>query len=222
MITLHHLEKSQSFRIIWLLEELAVPYELKTYQRDPISSLAPAAYKSLHSAGTAPVITDGEITLAETNAIIDYILDRYPNHPLRPPVNSPQRVPYLYWLHAAQGSLMPMLLMLFVFGRMTEKSPALLRPVIRKITEKTAQVLPLPRIERLLKQINDELAKSAYLAGDTLTAADVVMGYNLVAIESRMVQFDLAKDFPNVAEYLQRLNARPAYQAARQKSGEIV
>lgn len=126
-ITLHHLENSQSFRIVWLLEEPGEPYELKLYARDKTTSLAPAEYKALHPAGTAPIITDGEVTLAETNAIVDYILDQHPDSTLRPAIGSAQRVPYLYWSHTALGSMTPMLLMLFIFSRMTEKSPALVR-----------------------------------------------------------------------------------------------
>lgn len=220
MITLHHLHNSQSFRIVWLLEELGIDYEFKTYARDPITSLAPAEYKALHPAGTAPIISDGEHNLAETNAIVDYLLDQHPDSTLRPDIGSPQRLAYLYWFHTAQGSLTPMLLMLFIFSRMTEKSPALLRPIIHKITQKAADVLPIPRIKKLLTAMNDELKQSAYLAGDELTAADIVMGYNLVAIEKRQLLFDLA-DYPAIADYVKRLSARPAYQAAYEKSGGI-
>lgn len=217
MITLHHLENSQSFRIVWLLEELGSDYQIKIYARDPISSLATTEYKALHPAGTAPVISDGETTLAETNAIVDYLLDRHPHSTLRPAIDAPQRTAYLYWLHTAQGSMTPMLLMLFVFGRMTEKSPALFRPIIRKITQKAAQVLPMPRIKALLQAMDDTLAHSPYLAGEVFTAADIVMAYNLDGIENRLQLFKFADDYPNIAAYVQRLQARDAYQAAVKK-----
>ncbi len=222
MLTLHHLENSQSFRIIWLLEELGTPYELNIYARDKTTSLAPADYKALHPAGTAPIITDGEITLAETNAIVDYLLDNYGNNStLRPDKNSPQRVPYLYWLHTAQGSLMPMLLIMYIFKAMTDKTPALVRPLIRTVTQKASQVLPIPRIKSLLSYMNDELAKSSYLSGETLTAADVVIGFDLSMIEKNKQLADIEKDYPNIAAYLQRIRAREAYQQAVKKSEQL-
>lgn len=217
MITLHHLANSQSFRIIWLFEELGIPYELKTYQRDGKTSLAPAEYKALHPAGTAPVITDGELALAETNAIIDDVLDKYPDNPLRPAIGTPERTPYLYWFHTSLGSMMPMLIMLFVFKMMTQKSPVLIRPLINKITQKAAQVLPMPRVKLLLDYMNDELATSPYLAGENFTAADIVMAYNLDGIENRLGLFRFAEDYPHIAAYLKRLQARDAYQAAVKK-----
>ena len=120
MITLHHLEKSQSIRILWLLEELGVPYEVKLYDRDPVTRLAPAEYKAISPLGTAPVITDGDVTMAETNAIVDYILDRYDDARLRPAINTVEREPYLFWFHTSQGSLQPLLTNLFVMKAMTE------------------------------------------------------------------------------------------------------
>ncbi len=222
MLTLHHLENSQSFRIIWLLEELGVPYELKIYQRDKITSLAPKEYKALHPAGTAPIITDNGITLAETNAIVDYIMDNYgENSALRPTKNSPQRVKFLYWFHTAQGSLMPMLLMVFMFNKMTEKSPSLVRPIIRLTTKKAGQAFPLPRIKSLLKYMNDELANLDYLSGEEMTVADIVIGFDLSMIDKNKQLADFSKDYPNIANYLQKIQARESYQKAVKKSGEL-
>lgn len=221
MITLHHLENSQSFRIVWLLEELNALYELKVYQRDPETSLATAEYKALHPAGTAPVITDGDVSLAETNAIVDYILDQHADNNLRPAVGSPERTNYLYWFHSTQGSFMPMLLMLFIFKRMTDMSPALIRPIIRKITGKASEVLPLPRVKKLLKHMDNHLADATYLSGETFSAADIVMGYNLVGIKNRM-PFLNVENYPNISRYLGQISERPAYQEAVAKGGDVL
>lgn len=217
MLTLHHLENSQSFRIVWLLEELQADYELKIYARDAVTSLAPAEYKALHPAGTAPIITDGGITLAETNAIIDYILDQYPDSPLRLQIGNPERVNYHYWFHTAQGSLTPMLLMLFIFSRMVEKSPSIIRPMIKVITNKASKVLPRPRVKKLLTMMNEQLAATTWLSGETFTAADIVMVYSLDAVESRMKLAHFEKDYPHIARYLAAIRERSAYQVAMKK-----
>ena len=131
MITLHHLEKSQSIRILWLLEELGVPYEVKLYDRDPNTRLAPAEYKAVSPLGTAPCITDGEITLSETNAIMDYILDTHDDGRLRPAPGTPNRADYLFWFHVSQGSLQPLLTNKFVMMAMTARAPFFLKPAAK-------------------------------------------------------------------------------------------
>ena len=142
MITLHHLEYSQSFRILWLLEELGAPYELKIYERDPQTRLAPATYKALSPLGTAPVITDDNgLVLAESNAVIDYILDSHPDSPLRPAPGDSSRTDYLFWFHAGVGSLMPMQFFNGLLTMMKDRSPALVRPVIGKATDTVREML---------------------------------------------------------------------------------
>ncbi|MBS9783214.1 MAG: glutathione S-transferase [Pasteurella sp.] len=219
MITLHHLENSQSFRIIWLLEELNVPYELKVYKRNKKTMLAPEEYKALHPAGTAPIITDDEIALAETNAIVDYILDKYSEEGqrLRPAQGDKNRVPYLYWFHAGQGSLMPMLLMVFIFNSMTEKTPFLMRPLIRRVTQTAATFFPMPRIKKLLGYMNDQLEENQFLAGNELTAADIVTSFELLTI-NRLKLFNFQRDFPNIADYVARVEAIESYKKALAKS----
>ena len=129
MITLHHLEKSQSIRILWLLEELGVPYEVKLYDRDPQTRLAPAEYKAISPLGTAPVITVDGTAMAETNAIVDYICDLHDDGRLRPAPGTPDRACYLFWFHTSQGSLQPLLTNKFVMTAMTMRAPFLMRPV---------------------------------------------------------------------------------------------
>jgi glutathione S-transferase len=130
MITLHHLNNSRSQRIIWLLEELGLNYDVKYYQRDPETMLAPAALRQVHPLGKSPVITDDDLTLAESGAIIEYLVERHGEGRLAPPLDVPERLRYRYWLHYAEGSAMPPLLIKLIFDKMEEKSPFLLRPIV--------------------------------------------------------------------------------------------
>lgn len=222
MITLHHLEHSQSSRIIWLLEELGHPYELKIYKRDPVTSLAPAEYKALHPAGTAPIITDGDVTIAETNAIADYLLDKYDSHNrLRPATGSAERVPYLYWFHTALGSMTPLILMMYMNHQMSENAPNPdNKPIIKEATSRLDQFFIHPRLVSLLGYMNEELANKTYLAGEMITAADIVSLFCIDALENRMKAYDFSKEYTNIGRYAKVLRARPAYQKAIEKSGE--
>lgn len=216
MITLHHLENSVSGRIIWLLEELGIDYTLKTYPRDS-NMLAPAEFKALHRAGTAPIITDGEITLAETNAIIDYILDQHPDSTLRPSIDAPNRVAYLYWFHTSQGSFSPMLLLQFLLGLMVTNSPFLLKPIMKVATGKINGLLTQPRVNSLLEKANTDLSDNTWLTGETFTAADIIMGQLLENMATNR-SFD---DYPNIQRFLTHIRERPAYQTTLEK-GNIV
>ncbi|EEA92586.1 glutathione S-transferase family protein [Pseudovibrio sp. JE062] len=218
MITVHNLENSQSIRILWLLEELGVPYEIKQYKRDATTDLAPADYKKLHRIGTSPTISDGDVVLPETNAIVDYILDKHPNAVLRPEPGSAQRARYLFWFHATQGSFMPLLLDSLIFKRMVSKVPFFLRPIMSTVVGKVRGVYLTPRITRMLSYIEEELGRSTWLAGENLTAADIVMGYCLEVAEVRV---GFGGEYPKIAAYLKRMRSRPAYKTALAKNGDF-
>ncbi len=218
MITLHHLEKSQSIRILWLLEELGVPYEVKLYDRDPKSRMAPAAYKAISPLGTAPVITDGAVTLAETNAIVDYILDKHDTGRLRPAAGSPTRAKYLFWFHTSQGSLQPLLTNKFVMMAVTARSPFLVRPVAKSIVGALDQAFFGPRLTALFREIEKALGASKWFAGDELTAADIVMGYSMELCAHRGGMTEA--DFPNSFRFLKQMREYPSYIRAMEKDGK--
>jgi glutathione S-transferase len=216
MITLHHLEYSQSYRVLWLLEELGADYELKLYERDKKTRLAPADYKAVSPLGTAPVITDGELNLAETGAIFDYILDQYSESPLRPAANTAARADYLFWLHAAQGSLMPMLLMSMVFQMLLTRSPGFIRPLIKMVLGKASSAMVNPRVTLLLGKAEADLAATGWFAGESMTAADMMMSY---PIESAQTKGLLKGKYPNCEAWVERIKQEASYQMAKKKDG---
>ena len=218
MITLHHLENSQSIRILWLLEEIGAPYGFEMYDRDPKTMLAPDAYKALSPLGTAPVITDGDLALSESNAIIDYIIDQSDRADLRPTANDSLRADYLFWFHTAQGTLQHMQTFGFVLGLATERSPFLVRPIISKVEQTLKAVFIQPRLEAVLSSMETHLSTSEFLAGDQFTAADIAMGYTLHMAKMRGA---LSDDYPNIQDYVTRMEARPAWQAALEKDGKF-
>lgn len=217
MLTVHHLENSQSIRILWLLEELGATYELRHYTRRS-DSLAPEDYKALHPIGTSPTISDGDVVLPETNAIIDHILDQHPQSTLRPAPGSPQRTRYLYWLHATQASFMPLLLDALIFKRMVSKAPFFMRPPIKLIVGKVREVYLQARLTRHLDFMEAELTRSTWLSGEDLTAADIVMGYCLEVAE---VRTGIPDRYSKIHDFLARMRARPAYRAALKKNGDF-
>ena len=218
MITLHHLEKSQSIRILWLLEELGAPYEVKLYDRDPVTRLAPAAYKAISPLGTAPVITEGDVTLAETNAIVDYLLDRHDDGRLRPAPGTPDRARYLFWFHAAQGSFQPLLTNKFVMTAAMMRAPFLFRPVAKAIMGGLDKAFFGPRLDALLAEIEKQLGQTKWFAGDELTAADIVMGYSMELAAARAGMTGPA--FPNATRFLKQMRETPSYQRAMDKDGK--
>lgn len=203
MLIVHHLGKSQSERIVWLCEELAIPYELKVYDRDPVTRLAPVEYKALHPLGTAPIITDGDIVLAESTAIVEYILAKYGNGSLTVPATDPAFADYLYWFHFANGSLQPSLMRCMVLSRAEVADD--------KPTMQFAQA----RRKQALSLIDTQLGKTDYLAGNALTAADIVAVFSLTTMRM-FYSFDLSP-YPNILAYLQRIGARDAYRRAMKK-----
>lgn len=217
MLSLHHLEYSQSYRVLWLLEELGSDYELKLYERDKSTRLAPADYKAISPLGTSPVITDGDLSLAETGAIFDYILDQHPESLLRPAANSAARTDYLFWVHAAQGSFMPMLLMSIVFRTLEKRSPALIRPLIKMVLGKAMSVMVKPRLTLLLDKAEADLAATGWFAGESMTAADMMLSY---PIESAHTNGLLKDKYPNCEAWVARIKQVPSYQSAKQKDGK--
>ncbi|KAF7764164.1 glutathione S-transferase [Pseudoalteromonas citrea] len=216
MLTVHHLENSQSFRVLWLLEELDAPYHIEHYARNKETSLAPDNFKKLHPAGTSPCISDGEYILPESNAILEYLLKKYDNEELRNLGSEQHRVSYLYWFHSAQGSLMPLLTESLIFKRMISKSPAFIRPIIRVVVGKVQSSYLNPRLNKLISHIEQTLKHSRWFAGDTFTAADIVMGY---CMEVAIARVNLGNDYPNIHRFVADIKRRPAYQKALDKNG---
>jgi len=217
MITVHHLNNSRSQRVLWLLEELGVEYEVKRYERDPLTMLAPAALRAVHPLGKSPVIADGPLTLAESGAIVEYLADRYGGGRILPPAGTTERLRCTYWLHYAEGSAMPPLLISLICRRVREApAPFFVRPIARGIADKVMTTFIGPQIKLHLDYLEGELGKSTWFAGDQFTAADIQMSFPLEAAASRG---GLDATRPRLTEFLKRIHARPAYQRALAKGG---
>jgi glutathione S-transferase len=215
MLVVHHLNNSRSQRVLWLLEELGAPYEIKRYQRDAKTMLAPDSLRAVHPLGKSPIITDGGLTVAETGAIVEYVLRHYGNGKLAPAADAEAQQRYTYWLHFAEGSAMPPLVMMLLFTEMPKRMPALIRPV-GKMIGKTVQTSYLsPQIERQLDLMEAELGKSAWFAGPEMTGADVMMSFSVEAAASR----NGLGARPKLTKWLETVHARPAYQRALEKGG---
>jgi glutathione S-transferase len=201
MLTVHHLGVSQSERIVWLCEELGIPYELKRYDRvPPGKGFGPPEYKALHPLGTAPIITDGEVVLPESGAIMEYIIGKYGQGRLTVGPEAPNFADYLFWFHFANGSMLP-------------SQSAAPRPGV----EETPRALFMrARSDRAWDLVEDRLGKSSYFAGDEFTAADIIMGFTLTTMRA-FAPRDLAP-YPNILAYLKRIGERPAYRRAMQKA----
>jgi len=218
MITVHHLNNSRSQRVLWLLEELGQPYEIIRYQRDPATMLAPASLKAVHPLGKSPVVvTDEGLTLAESGAIIETLAERYGPGKLAPVPGTPEAVRYRYWLHYAEGSVMPPLLLKLVFDRI-EKSPVpfFAKPIVKGIAAKTKAAFIAPQLRTHLDFMEGELGKSLWFAGEAFTAADIQMSF---AVEAAQARGGLDASRPRLMAYLQRIHARPAYQRALERGG---
>ena len=217
MLTVHHLNNSRSQRVLWLLEELGVPYEIKHYQRDTKSMLAPSALKKIHPLGKSPVISDGDRVVAESGAIIEYLVERYGNGRLVPPPGTPARERYRYWMHYAEGSAMPPLVMKLVFLRMkTAPMPFLVKPVARTIADQVLKGFVEPQIKLHVGYMEGELAHSPWFAGDEFTAADIQMSF---PVEAAAARGGLGLDHPRLQAFLERIHGRPTYQKALEKGG---
>ena len=215
MITVHHLNNSRSQRVLWLLEELGLRYEVKHYQRDAKTMLAPKELKAIHPLGKSPVVTDNGHTIAETGAIIEYILETYGVGRLIPPVGTLERLRYTYWLHYAEGSAMTPLLLKLVFTRIPMNAPGLLRGLVSSVMKKAQERLSDPQIAMHVSYWDDELSKAQWFAGPDFTAADIMMSFPLEAAAHRAG----ARSRPMIAAFLDRIHARPAYIEALKKGG---
>ena len=215
MIVVHHLNDSRSQRILWLLEELGLDYEIKRYQRDPATLQAPPALRAVHPLGKSPVIQDGELTLAETGAIVDYLVETYDGNHLGPSSAGIDRWRYRHFLHYAEGSAMPPLVMKLVFGRIPAGAPRLLRPLLKGVFAKTTARFLDPQLQTHADYWERSLAGSGWFGGQNFSAADVMMSFPLEAASAR-VGFE---DRPNCRGFLARIHARPAYARALERGG---
>lgn len=218
MITVHHLNNSRSQRILWLLEELGLAYEIKKYQRDPKTMLAPPELKAVHPLGKSPVISDGEVVVAESGAIVEYLVERYGNGRLAPAAGTPEKLKYTYFLHFAEGSAMSPLLMKLVFDRVENgPMPFFAKPIARAIARKVKDGFINPNIQAQLDYLEAELAQRPWFAGQEFSAADIQMSFPLEAATARG---GLGAQYPQLLGFVQRIHARPAYQRALERGGK--
>ena len=216
-LTLHHLEYSQSFRVLWMLEELQTPYDLVVYDRDERTMAAPDAYKSLSPLGTAPVMTCGDLALSESSAIMEFILDRTPEQSLRPGPDSPDRTRYLFWWHAAQGSMMPLQLMKTVTTISQKRLPFFMKPFVKLYTKGLDELFIQPRMTRILAMAEKDLATAPWFGGQHLSAADFLIAYNMIVGAERDMINDA--DHPRCMEWVARMKALPSFARATEKDG---
>lgn len=226
MLTLHHLETSRSQRILWLLEELGVPYALKTYARDPRTRLAPPELKKIHPLGKSPVITDGGETIAESGSIIEYLVERYGGQAtgelahLAPAPGTPEHRHCRFFMHYAEGSLMNWLVMKLVFQTLPRQPmPFFVRPVARAICGAAQQKLVDPNLATATAFLEQHLATHPWFAGEQLTMADFQMSF---AVEALLSRTRSATALPHLQALQARMHARPAWQRALEKGGPVV
>ena len=218
MIVVHHLNNSRSQRVLWLLEELGVAYELKCYQRNPDTMLAPPEMKAVHPLGKSPIVTEDDRVLAESGAIIEHLADHYGGGRLPRPYDSPQRFHYIYWLHYAEGSAMSPLLLKLVFDRIAAaRMPFFARPIVKGVRAKIMSSFIGPQLQLHLDYLEGELGRSTWFAGEDFTAADIQMSFPLELSVSRA---GLDESRPHLMEFLRRIHARPAYQRALERGGK--
>lgn len=216
MIVVHHLNNSRSQRILWLLEELGLPYQVTRHERDEKTMLAPPELRALHPLGKSPLIQDGDVVVAETGAIVEYLLDTYGQGRLRPAAGTPEGRRFTYWLHYAEGSAMTPLLLKLVFSQLPKRAPGLMRPVVNAISGKTQTSFIDPQIKAHADYWEAELGRSTWFAGEELTAADILMSFPLEAAASRAIRL---QDYPRIAAFLKTIHARPAWRTALEKGG---
>lgn len=216
MITLHHLNNSRSQRILWLLEELGIKYEIKYYQRNKETMLAPPELKMIHPLGKSPVITDGDVTIAESAVIIEYLIEKYGNGKLKPAPGTPALMKYNYWMHFAEGTAMSPLLLALIFNRIDSLPvPFFIKPIIKKITGKVRTSFINPNLKNNFDFIEGELAKAEWFAGNEFTGADIQMSFPMEAGTIRAGDFG-----PYSKKYLEKIHSRPAYKKALEIGGE--
>jgi len=219
MITLHHLNNSRSQRVLWMLEELGIPYQIERYQRDAKTMLAPPALRRIHPLGKSPVISDDQQVLAESGVIIEYLAQRYGDGKFAPRVESADYWRYQYFMHYAEGSLMPPLLLKLVFNKIgSTPMPFFAKPIVQAVIKKTNQQFISPQLKLHLAFLESELAQRTWFAGAQFSAADIQMSFPLEAAAARG---GLDQRYPNLSAFLARIHARPAYQRALAQGGEF-
>ena len=218
MITVHHLERSRSQRVLWLLEELGVDYEMKVYQRDRKTMLAPPSLREVHPLGKSPVIVDGDKTIAESGAILEHLAEHHGGGELVPARGTPEHDRYRYWMHYAEGSLMPLLVLKLVSERIrTTPVPFFIRPVTRMIAGRLGGGFVDPQLARHLDFVERDLGSRPWFAGDRMTLADIQMSY---PIESAAGSAGLGQR-AGLTRFLEAVRARPAYQRALERGGPV-
>jgi glutathione S-transferase len=217
MIIVHHLNNSRSQRVLWLLEELGVPYEIKHYQRDKKTMLAPPELRAVHPLGKSPVVTDNGKTIAESGAIVEYLVDTYGQGRLKPPPGTDEALRYTYWLHFAEGSAMPPFLVKLIFDTMeSRKMPFFIKPAVKGIAGKVRKGFLDRQIGSILDYMESELGKHEWFVGNEFTAADIQMSF---PCEIAVVRGGTGKARPKLAAFVERIHARPAYKRALEKGG---
>lgn len=215
MITVHHLNNSRSQRILWMLEELGLDYEIRRYERERTMQ-APESLRAVHPLGKSPVITDGDKTIAESGAILEYLSDTYGGGKFSPPAGTTERLHYTYFMHYAEGSLMPLLFMKLVFSKLPARVPFLMRPVARAIASGADKTLLGPQISSHFAFLESELNKREWFAGGNFSAADIQMSFPLEAASARSPLF---ARLPKLKAFVDRIHGRPAYKRALEKGG---
>jgi glutathione S-transferase len=217
MIIVHHLNNSRSQRVLWLLEELGLAYEVRHYQRDPKTMLAPPELRAVHPLGKSPVISDGSVVVAESGAIIEYLADTHGQGRLLPAPGTAERRACTYWLHYAEGSLMPPLLLTLIFNKVrSAPMPFFAKPIAQGIADKVMGNFVTPQVELHLDFLEATLGKSAWFAGEQFSVADIQLSFPLETAASRG---GLDASRPRLMDFLARIHARPAYQRALEKGG---
>ena len=217
MITVHHLNNSRSQRVLWLLEELGLPYEIRKYQRDAQTMLAPPELMQVHPLGKSPVITDDAVTVAESGAIIEYLIERYGNGRLAPAIGTPERLRWRYWLHFAEGTAMSPLLLKLIFDRIPQAPmPFFAKPIARSLCAKVLARMVEPNLRRQLDFMEAELGRNEWFAGNDFSAADIQMSF---PVEASAQRAGLDASRPKLMAFLKRIHARPAYKKALERGG---
>lgn len=216
MLVVHHLNNSRSQRILWLLEELGLPYEIKRYERNKKTMLAPPELKAVHPLGKSPVLTDGDLVIAESGAIVEYLVNKYGQGRLKPQ-DEKSALLYTYWIHFAEGSLMPPLLLSLIFNKVESTSPFIIKPIALAISGQVKKLFINPNIKSLFDFMEAELNKRTWFAGNDFSAADIQLSFPIEAAETR----GLLNDRPKLKAYLSAIHARPAYQKALERGGKF-
>ncbi len=218
MLTVHHLNNSRSQRILWLLEELGVPYEIKFYERDKETMLAPPELKKIHPLGKSPVVTDGDHVLAESGAIVEYLVNKYGAEKLRPAAGTPESLKFTYWLHFAEGSAMPPLLLSLIFMKIeTSPMPFFVKPIAKAISSKVKKTFIGPQLKTIFDFIEGELTKTKWFAGNNFSAADIQMSFPLEAAKTRGVL--TPGTHPKSLAYLEAIHKSATYLKALERGG---